>query len=454
LSEDLETDFVHECRRCGRWETSKKKWKRCEWESADLLGVVLKLIKIKKGGPMIKDASFVYTEEHSMRIKVKLLLEKEIVKNTSMSQTHVVEFEIKNRQCVDCEREFTPHTWNTVVQVRQRCEHARTFNQLESLLTKNKTLDKLLKVERQDEGIDFYFASKSSSARFIEYLKGWVVGKEKQSKHLVSHDANNSTAKYKYAIYLELCPLSRGDLVFLNKKLAKSLGGLPQLLLVTRVRSSVHLVDPRTGKFYELSREQYWKNPFMPCASYRQLREFVVMDDTNFPDLTVAQTRDLGTVDDPCVEARTHFDVEVSGEILAYDLVNTVIPALDEMDEEERPNLILVQCKSCRTILVTPDREPLKGQKLRTESSYQGSSRADQIEVLKDFDGMIEAEPEEVEELIHFIAATAHMKDEDEEGEEEKENQEGEKGEETPSSMDVSPSDENVNENANGVIVR
>jgi len=186
LSEDLETDFVHECRRCGRWETSKKKWKRCEWESADLLGVVLKLIKIKKGGPMIKDASFVYTEEHSMRIKVKLLLEKEIVKNTSMSQTHVVEFEIKNRQCVDCEREFTPHTWNTVVQVRQRCEHARTFNQLESLLTKNKTLDKLLKVERQDEGIDFYFASKSSSARFIEYLKGWVVGKEKQSKHLKS----------------------------------------------------------------------------------------------------------------------------------------------------------------------------------------------------------------------------------------------------------------------------
>jgi len=45
------------------------------------------------------------------------------------------------------------------------------------------------------------------------------------------------------------------------------------------------------------------------------------------------------------------------------------------------------------------------------------------------------------------------MKDE-EEGEEEKENQEGEKGEETPSSMDVSPSDENVNGIANGVIVR
>jgi len=59
-----------------------------------------------------------------------------------------------------------------------------------------------------------------------------------------------------------------------------------------------------------------------------------------------------------------------------------------------RPNLILVQCKNCRTILVTPDREPLKGQKLRTGSSYQGSSGADQIETkaLKDFDGMTEAE--------------------------------------------------------------
>lgn len=408
---------VHNCKRCDRYETVKKKWSPCEWESAELLGLVLKLIKIKKGGPKITDATFVYTEEHSKRIKVKLVLEKEIVKDTSMSQTHVVELVIKNLQCVDCEREFTPHTWNTVVQVRQRCEHARTFNQLESMLMKNKTLNKLLRVEKQDDGLDFFFASKASSARFVEYLKGWVVGREKQSKHLVSHDVNNMTAKFKYAIYLELCPLSRGDLVYLEKKVAKSMGGIPQLLLVTRVRSNISLVDPRTGKFHEISSAQYWKNPFMACASYPQLREFVVMDDTNFPEITIAQAKDLGKVDDCCVEARVHFEVEVCGEILAYDLVNTVIPALDEMDDEERPDLILVQPKNCRTVLVGPDGQPLKGQKLRTgTSSFQGSSQEDQAEAMKDLDNM-DVEPEEVKELIDFIVVNA-------EEEEEKENQE------------------------------
>ena len=30
-------------------------------------------------------------------------------------------------QCDDCKKEFTPHTWGAVVQVRQHVDHKKTF---------------------------------------------------------------------------------------------------------------------------------------------------------------------------------------------------------------------------------------------------------------------------------------------------------------------------------------
>ena len=37
--------------------------------------------------------------------------------NTSVQQSFVVEFEEYYQQCDDCKKEYTPHTWNGLVQV-------------------------------------------------------------------------------------------------------------------------------------------------------------------------------------------------------------------------------------------------------------------------------------------------------------------------------------------------
>merc|ERR550534_653038 len=403
LSVNTETEVVHNCRQCGRWEDAKRKWKVCEWESRQLLALVLKLIKglHKKDAPELVNASFVWTEPHSKRIKIRLELEKEVMHGTRMQQAHVVEFTIRNLQCVDCKRVYTPHTWHTVVQVRQRCEHRRTFYQLEEMLLKNKATERLLKVENQPDGIDFFFASRTSAVRFVEFLKSWVVGKEKQSRRLVSHNIHNSTATCRHSIYLELCPVSRGDLVFLPKKTARILGGIPQLLLVIKVRSKIQLLDFQTGRIFEVSREQYWKNPFESCASKSQLREFLVMDDSNFPEITVAQPSDLGVLDECLTETRSHFLVEVCQEALGYDLVNSVIPILDDL--KDKPDIILVQRKGGKTVLCTANGKP------RMDTKAGGSTTL----VSDDFDEEAEMpEQEEVEELLDFIA-TQKVDDED-----------------------------------------
>ncbi|CAN0218472.1 unnamed protein product, partial [Discosporangium mesarthrocarpum] len=41
------------------------------------------------------------------------------------------QFVVQNRQCKDCNKEFTNQTWKAVVQVRQRTGHKRTLLFLE-----------------------------------------------------------------------------------------------------------------------------------------------------------------------------------------------------------------------------------------------------------------------------------------------------------------------------------
>ena len=66
------------------------------------------------------DAQFIWTEPHSRRIKVKLTVQKEVLSKTLLQQTFVVEFTVTNEQCGDCKKTYTPHLWQSQVQIRQR----------------------------------------------------------------------------------------------------------------------------------------------------------------------------------------------------------------------------------------------------------------------------------------------------------------------------------------------
>lgn len=72
-------------------------------------------------------SKFVWTEPHSKRFKLKINIRKDINEKMQIQQTEIVEFVEVYTQCPDCKKNFTPHDWNTVIQVRQMVDHKRTF---------------------------------------------------------------------------------------------------------------------------------------------------------------------------------------------------------------------------------------------------------------------------------------------------------------------------------------
>ena len=117
-------DDILFCTYCTRYE--RPPWINCERESPELLAILLK--KVKGLGKMaIKDARFVWTEPHSKRIRVKITFIREINESTKVQQTEVVTFVERYTQCKDCKKQFTPHDWSSLIQVRQHTEHKRTL---------------------------------------------------------------------------------------------------------------------------------------------------------------------------------------------------------------------------------------------------------------------------------------------------------------------------------------
>ena len=64
------------------------------------------------------DASFIWTEPHSRRLKVKLTVQGEVLNGAILQQTFVVEYIVETNMCMDCTRAVTnPNQWTACVQV-------------------------------------------------------------------------------------------------------------------------------------------------------------------------------------------------------------------------------------------------------------------------------------------------------------------------------------------------
>lgn len=64
-------------------------------------------------------AYFLWTEPHSRRIKVKLTISQDVNNTSEIFQTTIVEFYEQYTQCPDCKKQYTPHKFESVVQIRQ-----------------------------------------------------------------------------------------------------------------------------------------------------------------------------------------------------------------------------------------------------------------------------------------------------------------------------------------------
>ena len=154
----------------------------CDLESRELMALCLTNVSgLKTSGTnssgervRLVDAGWVWTEPHSMRLKVRLTVQKEVQAGTILQQSFIVTFVVRNQQCSECQAEYRQGAWKSLVQVRQRVDHKRTFLFLEQLILKHGAHRGCLQIETFRDGMDFYFPDKGKAARFISFLENVV----------------------------------------------------------------------------------------------------------------------------------------------------------------------------------------------------------------------------------------------------------------------------------------
>jgi len=244
------------------------------------------------------DASWVWTEPHCMRLKVRVTVQANVLDDAiAIRQRAMVEFFVRWKQCSDCNKEFTNNTWHSIVQVRQKRPHvaegsvSRGLMVLEMALAKAKHARRnILDLKTVQNGFDFYFSRLDKAQSFASFIAKAVPMRIKISSKLVSTDVKNNTANIKTTVVCDMVPICKDDLVVCDKRSKDGGAGTlcGKLALVTKVSSVVHLMDacPTRGcrRIHdiqaELVPEKYWRNEkyYRIALTPKRMTRFIVLD--------------------------------------------------------------------------------------------------------------------------------------------------------------------------------
>jgi len=363
------TGLVLMCKECSKYRAPGgngavgTRWLYCENESAELLALCLKSIdglgKGKKSGATMVDAIWIWTEEHSRRLKIQLTVEKDVFNGAILRQKFNVEFVVKTNLCDSCTKETTDQNWTTIVQVRQQVVHKRTLLNLEQLLLKDKAAIGVMDVRPIASGIDFYFANKVQGLKFSDFVMSVVPARRKESKQLQGSDLQNNKSAFRFNICVEVVPVCRDDCVILPIKLQQSLfGGGTAVAICTKLQNTVTLTNPFTGESANLHESKYWANQFTAVATSREMIEFLVIDvfpldysandATSIREVEVARMGDLESNDERFILI-SHLGglMQPGDSVLGYDFANHNIndEKLKPLKGRELPPVILVKKK-------------------------------------------------------------------------------------------------------------
>ena len=278
ITEGINTDMeLISCGKCGRWHTTGDNWMHMEAESLPLLAHCMKKLSLEKHKCKVLDSLFVWTEPHSKRLKIAVNIEKHVLdEKIRLSQRVVIEFVIKPKQCMECIREATDHTWGARVQVRQRLGGSkRALHQLEALLAKAGLFNLMMNVQVIREGFDMYFKSKNQAERVIETILSAMPGKKSRSSSVVSKDIKSNTHKVEVTWLIEIVPLSKHDLIIAPKALT---GNRFDLMLLHKLSSNIHLISPTTLAKTEINAGKFFASPFSAISTTADLVEYIVLD--------------------------------------------------------------------------------------------------------------------------------------------------------------------------------
>lgn len=346
---------INFCKTCGRYLQPPATWLPCELESPQLLSFCLKRVK---GLNKVKlaDASFVWTEPHSKRLKVKLTVQKEVFNSAIVQQSFIVEYVVVDQMCEKCTKLQTNlNQWVAAAQVRQKVDHKKTFYFLEQLIIKHNAHANTISIKEFPDGVDFYFGHRSHALKFIDFLNAVAPIRYKSAEKLISQDDRSNTYNYNYTFSVEIAPVCKDDLVCLPTKVANSLSNISPLVLCSKISSLVHLLDPFTLKTTEVICATYWKYEFKPIMNSRQLIEYIVLDVTprnvthgklSLADVQVARNSDFGS-NDTLFYTSTHLgNILKPGDLaLGYDLSTANFNDIDvqSIKKFNFPDVILVK---------------------------------------------------------------------------------------------------------------
>ncbi|RYY82056.1 hypothetical protein EON63_14130 [archaeon] len=158
------------CKKCDRYQVQNDHWVHHDLESTGLLSLCLKRIPaLSAASVKITHATWIWTEPHSKRLKVLVELEKGLMDDkVAITQSIPISYTIKNKQCMDCIRENTDHTWGCLLQLRQYGMGRKTpFAALETQLIKANIHSLMQEVSVVKEGMDIYFKQKNQAEKVL-----------------------------------------------------------------------------------------------------------------------------------------------------------------------------------------------------------------------------------------------------------------------------------------------
>ncbi|KAK0425748.1 hypothetical protein QR680_009359 [Steinernema hermaphroditum] len=359
------TSQLHCCKFCERYFLPPNAWVHAQLESKELLALCLKRLKPTMTKVRLTDASFIWTEPHSKRIKVKVTIQKEVFSGAILQQAFIVEFTIYNQMCDDCRRAEAKDFWRACVQVRQKCEFKKTLFYLEQLILKHGAHVNTTGVKPVPTGIDFFYAKIQDARKLVDFLMTVLPCRYHYAQELVTHDTKNNTYDYKHTFCVEIVPICRDNVICLPKKLAQSFGNMNQMAVCLRVSNVVTLIDPSTLQMADISGTQFWRDPFESLCQPKMLSEYFVLEVEQveglrrgvghghvstkhvLADVWVVRSNQVGQTDAQTLSARTHLGhlLHPGDTVLGFDLINANVNnhILDGMRSDRVPDVVLVK---------------------------------------------------------------------------------------------------------------
>lgn len=340
---------VHFCKQCERYLQPPAHWVSASLESKELLALCLKKLRGLSKVRLI-DASFIWTEPHSKRIKLKIKVQ-DAFQDTYLLQTFEVEFVIVYTQCPDCAKTYTPNTWRACVQVRQKVSHKRTFLYIEQLMLKHSAHKDCINIREVKDGLDFFFAQRNHAVKLVDFFQSVAPVRSTKSSELISQDIHTATKSYKFTYSVELVPICKDDLVCIPPKLAKQLGNISQLLLCTRIGSGLHLLDPNTLQTAEVSNATFWRDQFASLADVTELKEYFVLNvepvGPSKGRMVLADVELMRTSDNHTFTVRTHLGgiLHAGDDALGYNIDDSNFndPNFERLNDNSIPPVMLVK---------------------------------------------------------------------------------------------------------------